>query len=412
MLLHAPDTMDGSPPLTADLLARLAAVRAETVRLCTPLEIEDYVVQPCAEVSPPKWHLGHTSWFFDHFVLRSRAPGYRPADPHYEQLFNSYYKSVGPHWIQSRRGQLSRPTVREILAWRERVDEAMVELLERSTDPEVLRLTEAGIHHEQQHQELLMMDIKNILASNPSLPAYGDLPYRPREHGAGLQADDAPDPGARDVDGWERIEPGPYDIGAPEDGFSYDNERPRHRRWLEGCDMARTLVRNGEYLAFMRDGGYEDPLLWQSKGWDWIREGNIRAPLYWFERDGAWHEYTLAGARPVDPSAPVMHVSWFEAEAYARWRGCRLPREDECEIRQPEHPGALWCWTASPYTPYPGFRPFPPPLGEYNGKFMCGQFVLRGGCFATPPGHFRPSYRNFFEPRQRWMFSGIRLARD
>ncbi|MDX9740168.1 MAG: ergothioneine biosynthesis protein EgtB [Gammaproteobacteria bacterium] len=393
--------MDGSSPPAGSLIDRYVAARAETVRICAPLEIEDHVVQPISEVSPPKWHLGHTSWFFDHFVLAPRVPGHRPPDPLYDQLFNSYYKSAGPHWLQGERGHLSRPTVREISAWRCRVDEAMRSLLGHCTDPGVLGLIEAGIHHEQQHQELLLMDIKYILAANPMRPAYKGEALAPIE---GSEA------------GWERIEPGLHEIGAEDADFAYDNERPRHRVWLDGCMVSRALVSNGEYLEFMRDGGYENPLLWQSKGWDWIQARNIRAPLYWFERDGIWHEYQLGGAFPLADGAPVMHVSWFEADAYARWRGHRLPREEEYEAYlqsiPPDREQALWCWTASPYRPYPGYRPFPPPLGEYNGKFMCDQFVLRGGCFATPRGHFRPSYRNFFEPRQRWMFSGIRLARD
>lgn len=391
--------MDGSAPAAGSLRERYITVRTETMRICAPLETEDYVVQPVREVSPPKWHLGHTSWFFDRFVLRQRS-GHHYADPLYEQIFNSYYKSAGPHWSQAERGYLSRPTVKEISVWRDHIDDEMCSLLEHCGDPAVLGLIEAGIHHEQQHQELLLMDIKYILAANPSRPAYD----------GGI-----PDP-VDDGDGWERIDPGIYMIGAAAGGFSYDNERPRHRVWLEGCAISRAMVRNAEYLDFMRDGGYGNPLLWQSKGWDWVQANRVRAPLYWFERDGVWFEYRLTGPAPLVADAPVMHVSWFEAEAFARWRGCRLPSEEEYEVFLLREPAGcrheLWCWTASSYRPYPGYVPFPPPLGEYNGKFMCDQFVLRGGCFATPHGHLRPSYRNFFEPGQRWMFSGIRLARD
>jgi ergothioneine biosynthesis protein EgtB len=391
--------MDGSTPAAGSLIERYIAARAETMRICAPLEIEDYVVQPIREVSPPKWHLGHTSWFFDRFVLQPQ-PGHHSADPLYELIFNSYYKSAGPHWLQAERGHLSRPTVKEIAAWRSRVDDAICSLLERCADPHVWELTEAGIHHEQQHQELLLMDIKYILASNPSRPPYGgDTPY-PFDEGSG----------------WQRIESGIHLIGADSAGFAYDNEHPRHRVLLEGCEISRGLVRNAEFLEFMRAGGYEDPLLWQSKGWDWVRTNGIRAPLYWFEREDTWFEYQLSGPAPLAPEAPVMHVSWFEADAFSRWRGCRLPTEEEYEVYLLTRPAGqgdeLWCWTGSSYRPYPGYTPFPPPLGEYNGKFMCDQFVLRGGSFATPRGHLRPSYRNFFEPGQRWMFSGIRLARD
>lgn len=384
------------------IAVRLAAVRAQTERLCEPLEIEDCAVQPCAEVSPPKWHLGHTSWFFEQFILQPHVAAYRVFDEGYALLFNSYYKSVGRHWLQSRRGALSRPTLREIIAYRRHVDAAMAALLNTSASPAVAALTEAGIQHEQQHQELLLMDIKYILGSNPSLPAYAG------------EVTAATDDGG---EGWIGVAAGIHAIGAEERGFSYDNERPRHRIWIEGCEIAARLVRNGEFREFIDDGGYRDPRLWQSKGWDWVQTEAIGAPLYWLcDGDGAWREFTLAGAAALDDNAPVAHLSWFEADAYARWRGCRLPTEQEYEVflaqRPPSPPRGLWGWTASHYSPYPGFRPFSGPLAEYNGKFMCNQFVLRGGCFATPLGHHRITYRNFFEPQQRWMFSGIRLARD
>lgn len=383
------------------IAARLAAVRAQTLDLCDSLETEDFVVQPTPEVSPPKWHLAHTSWFFEQFILQPYLRGYRVFDPAYALLFNSYYKSIGPHWLQRSRGTLSRPTVREILAYRSHVDAAMSALLYTPAPPAVAELTEAGIQHEQQHQELLLMDIKSILGANPAMPAYGGS---------------APVPMNDSGDGWIDITAGIHAVGAAEHGFSYDNERPRHRVWIEGCEIAERMVSNGEYRAFIADGGYEDPRLWTSKGWDWVQTEAIGAPLYWFRRDSEWYEFTLTGASALDEAAPLMHVSWFEADAYARWRGCRLPTEQEYEAflaRFPSsEPRGLWCWTASQYSPYPGFRPFSGPLAEYNGKFMCNQFVLRGGCFATPRGHYRISYRNFFEPQQRWMFSGIRLARD
>ncbi len=390
--------------------ARLAAVRAQTRHLCDPLETEDFVVQPLTEVSPPKWHLAHTSWFFEQFILQPHLRGYRVFDPAYAPLFNSYYKSVGPHWPQSRRGTLSRPTVREIFAYRSHVDAAMTALLRAAAPPAVAELTEAGIQHEQQHQELLLMDIKAILGANPSMPRYSAHPPAPMPSSTPSSVQDQTD------HGWALIAEGVQAVGADKASFSYDNERPRHRVWLAGGEIARRMVSNGEYRDFIEDGGYEDPRLWTSKGWDWAQAGAIGAPLYWLRgEDGAWREFTLAGAAALDEVAPVMHVSWFEADAYARWRGCRLPTEQEYEIflaqQPPSPPRGLWCWTASQYSPYPGFRPFTGPLAEYNGKFMCNQFVLRGGCFATPRDHYRISYRNFYEPQQRWMFSGIRLAR-
>lgn len=378
---------------------RLAGVRAETVRICAPLETEDYVVQPAPEVSPPKWHLAHTTWFFEEFILVPRLRGYRIFDPGYRLLFNSYYKTVGPHWQQSARGTLSRPTVREVIAYRNHVDDHLARLIaSRQAGPDLDALLVAGMHHEQQHQELLYMDIKAILGANPSMPAYAAETARV----------EAGEPG------WIGIESGIHGIGAEGEGFAYDNERPRHRTWIDACSLSRRLVTNGEFLEFMRDGGYGDPRLWLSKGWDWVQAGRVQAPLYWFERDGRWSEFTLCGARPLSPDAPVAHVSYYEADAYARWRGLRLPDERELEIflAREAPPQSLWCWTRSAYAPYPGYRPCEPPLSEYNGKFMCNQYVLRGGCFATPPGHGRATYRNFYEPHQRWMFSGIRLARD
>ncbi|MDR2876917.1 MAG: ergothioneine biosynthesis protein EgtB [Chromatiales bacterium] len=393
------------------IAARLSAAREESLHLCDRLETEDYVVQPMPEVSPPKWHLGHTTWFFEQFILRGYAPDYPVFHAGYALLFNSYYKSAGPHWQQSRRGALSRPTVREILAYRHHVDLAMMTLLHSpACTPEVLMLTKAGIQHEQQHQELLLMDIKAILGANPLMPRYSTRPPAPVETAAA---------------GWSHIAAGLHAIGTDATDFAYDNERPRHRVWLEDAAISACMVSNSEYREFIKDGGYENPRLWTSKGWDWVQMNNIRAPLYWLNDEengnGEWkREFTFSGAGALDEAAPVMHISWFEADAYARWRGYRLPTEQEYEIFLAQHqhqhpptpPRGLWCWTSSQYSPYPGFHPFAVPLAEYNGKFMCNQFVLRGGCFATPRDHYRISYRNFYEPQQRWMFSGIRLARD
>jgi ergothioneine biosynthesis protein EgtB len=381
-----------------DLAARLRSVRERTCALCAPLAIEDHVVQPSPEVSPPKWHLAHTTWFFEKFVLEPRPRGYRPFDERYHPLFNSYYKSVGPHWLQAERGALSRPTVSEVHGYRRHVDEALEDGLRRGLDEALRFPLELGIHHEQQHQELLLMDIKYILGANPLQPEYGFVEFEAA-------------PGAAQ---WRDFEAGIHSIGAPPGGFAFDNERPRHRVWLDGFALRPRPVTNGEFREFVEDGGYADPRLWLSAGWDWVGRQRIEAPLYWRRSDGEWTLFTLGGVRPLDPDWPVCHVSYFEADAFARWKGVRLPTEAELEVFLEAEPAdqPVWCWTRSAYAPYPRFAPFPGAFAEYNGKFMCSQMVLRGGCLATPAGHGRPTYRNFFEPHQRWMFSGMRLARD
>lgn len=405
------------------LADRFKSVRASSVEICARLEREDYVVQPCSEVSPPKWHLAHTTWFFEEMILRSFAENYRSPNDLFRMLFNSYYKAAGAHWLQSERGQLSRPTVDEVLAYRRHVDEHMMRLLDHSeqsaaTLAEVSALVELGLHHEQQHQELLLMDIKYILGVNPGLPAYESMPL----------------PIAREPSRqWSEYAGGVYETGCEGvSGFSFDNERPRHKSYLNSFRIAEAVVTNGQFREFIQDKGYEQPALWLSQGWDWIKKNRITKPLYWMERDGNWFEYTLHGSVNLDLNAPVMHLSYFEADAFATWSGCRLPTEAENELflttgAGTDSPpaagifhaldpnaqqGQVWTWTSSHYSPYPGFRPFSGLAAEYNGKFMCGQFVLRGGCFATPAGHLRPSYRNFYLPGQRWMFSGVRLAKD
>lgn len=411
---------DSSPAENASpdsLAVDYAAVRARSREICAPLCTEDYVVQPCAEVSPPKWHLAHTTWFFEEAVLSRFQPDYVCYNEAFRLLFNSYYKSAGKHWSQGDRGQLSRPTVDEVLDYRQAIDGRMQALLgEQSDNHEMAAIVELGLHHEQQHQELLCMDIKTILGSNPTMPAYteADWPAAERKQGD-----------------WQSFEEGIYQVGAAESGFSYDNERPRHRVFSGGFEMHSTLVSNADYQEFMSAGGYENAELWLSQGWDWLQAEQAHAPMYWFQDGEDWHYYTLHGARPVDPHAPVVHLSYFEADAYARWRGCRLPSEAELELwlanqgdgeagekgeivhpRDVAAPRQVWQWTSSHYSAYPGYQPYAGMLGEYNGKFMCNQFVLRGGCVATPAGHYRHSYRNFFLPQQRWMFSGLRLARD
>jgi ergothioneine biosynthesis protein EgtB len=376
---------------------RYRQVRAATEALCAPLTLEDHVLQSMPEASPARWHLAHTSWFFETFVLAA-LPGHRPYHPAYGFLFNSYYQGVGDRHERPARGLVSRPTVDEVRAYRRHVDGRMLEAIAAADAARV----ELGLEHEQQHQELILTDILHAFSLNPLRPAY--------RAAAPVLAEAPP---LR----WLALDEGVREIGHAGEGFSFDNERPRHRVFLERCQVASRLVTSGEYLAFIADGGYTRPELWLSDGWDALEAGGWRAPLYWELRDGSWGRFSLEGMRAVVPSEPVYHVSYYEADAYARWAGARLPTEAEWEHAVATQPLAevathAWQWTASAYAPYPRFRPLDGALGEYNGKFMCNQMVLRGGSHATPAGHARPSYRNFFQPRARWQFSGIRLAKD
>ncbi len=412
------------------LARRYGEVRALSEKLAAPLSPEDQQVQSMPDVSPTKWHLAHVTWFFETFVLIPHLPAYTPFDPAYGYLFNSYYEGVGNRHPRPDRGLLSRPSVAEVIAYRAHVDEAMSRLFETLPDrawPEPGELIELGLNHEQQHQELLLMDIKHVLSRNPLRPA-----YRPRNTREAVTA-----PGMS----WTEHEGGLGRLGDDGTGFAFDNERPRHRVVLEDFRLADRAVTNGEYRAFVEDGGYEDPLLWLADGWATVQAEGWEAPLYWREADGERSEFTLAGETALDDDAPVCHVSHYEAAAYAVWAGKRLPTEAEWEAAAPAmdeesanllatdrlHPAAatanghsgprqmigdVWEWTASPYIAYPGFRTSPGAVGEYNGKFMSNQMVLRGGCCATPPGHVRVTYRNFFYPHQRWPFTGIRLAED
>lgn len=400
-----------------------AAVRQQSEALCEPLATEDYVVQPIVDASPPRWHLAHTTWFFETFLLKPFAAGYRPFDAAFEYLFNSYYNGVGNQFPRPLRGTLSRPTVAEVRRYRQHVDAAMQPLLGRE-DATVQSRIELGLHHEQQHQELLLTDVKANLGLNPLKPA-----YRAASEPA---ADVAP------ALSFEPFAAGMAEIGAVGKGFCFDNERPRHRVWLHDFALANRLVTNAEYAAFIDDGGYDAPALWLSEGWAWRSEHDVYAPMYWRRADGAWLEYRLdGGERRVEDDAPVTHLSYFEADAYARWAGARLPTEAEWEVAaagtpvhgifapNAVHPraaqgnggllqvfGDCWEWTSSAYGPYPGFTPLAGTLGEYNGKFMSSQNVLRGGSCATPQGHVRATYRNFFYPKDRWQFTGIRLAKS
>jgi ergothioneine biosynthesis protein EgtB len=381
-------------------------VRRLTEALAAPLAPEDQVVQSMPDVSPTKWHRAHTTWFFETFVLLPHVAAYEPHHPAYQYLFNSYYEAVGPRYARPQRGLLSRPTVEEITRYRAHVDDAMDALLQTDAD-RVGELVELGLHHEQQHQELLLMDIKHVLSCNPLDPAYSDAPLASRV-ASPLQ--------------WRTFEGGLVEVGHDGNGFAFDNEWPRHAVYLEPFAIADRLAAAAEWLEFIDDGGYRRPELWLSDGWYAVQEHGWDAPLYWRRDDDGWSVFTLGGRRALDPAEPVVHVSHYEADAFARWCGARLPTEFEWEHAVTTAAAAAdplrevsdeaWQWTASAYLPYARFVPAAGAVGEYNGKFMSGQMVLRGGARITPPGHVRPTYRNFFPPGSRWMYGGVRLARD
>ncbi|MGF1575474.1 MAG: ergothioneine biosynthesis protein EgtB [Cyanophyceae cyanobacterium] len=407
------------------LQERYQQVRQLSQDLCQPLKIEDYGIQSMADVSPPKWHLAHTTWFFETFLLQPNLRNYHLFHPRYGYLFNSYYETVGARHPRPERGLLSRPTVAEVYDYRAYIDQAMRVLLkEHLGDPAIQGLVELGLHHEHQHQELLLTDIKHILATNPLRPSYSsDLP----------QASPAAAPSQEQ---WLDYPGGMVTLGADDQGFAFDNERPRHPVYLQDYWLASRLVTQADYLDFIEAGGYRQAEWWLAEGWATIQNQGWQAPLYWEHQEGQWWVMTLAGLRPLAPQDPVCHVSYFEADAFARWKGRRLPTEAEWEAASTPlplegnflsqgylHPiaaqgitrpdqffGDVWEWTQSPYTPYPGFKTAAGAVGEYNGKFMCNQMVLRGGSCATPHSHLRPTYRNFFPPATRWQFSGIRLA--
>ena len=413
-----------------DALAKLYfSVRRATEHLCATLETEDLVIQTMPDVSPTKWHLGHTSWFFETFVLAGGLPGYSKFDARFAYVFNSYYHSAGDRHPRAERGLLSRPTVPQVFEYRHHVDAAMARVFEELSARALERLAfaiELGINHEEQHQELMLTDIKHVLAANPL-----EAVYRPGK---------VEPPGPTAPLGWEHFKGGLVDIGDAANAFAFDNERPRHPVYLEAFELADRPVTCGEYLSFVEDGGYQRAELWLSDGWDAVQQGGWRAPLYWRKADGQWRLFTLGGVRALEASQPVCHVSYYEADAFARWAGARLPREEEWELAtagaavegnclesgrlHPTHApctirhspralfGDVWEWTASAYLPYPGFIPFIGGFGEYNGKFMSNKMVLRGGSCATPRRHIRATYRNFLSLDARWQFSGIRLARS
>jgi ergothioneine biosynthesis protein EgtB len=406
---------------------RFHSVRAATEGLAAPLSAEDCALQSMPDASPVKWHLGHTTWFFETMVLEKSEPDFRPMRPEYRFLFNSYYVAVGPRHPRAQRGMLSRPSLQEVRGYRRNVDERMARLIERGVAPEVDALIELGLQHEQQHQELIVTDVKHLLSLNPLNPAYRPAPG---------QADGGR---AAPALSWHRYEAGTREIGHRGAGFCFDNETPRHRVLVGAYELASRPVTNAEYLAFMADGGYARPELWLADGWDTRGAHGWESPGYWANADGTWRVFTLDGVLPVHPEEPVCHVSYYEADAYARWAGARLPSEAEWEAAAASvpvvgnfvesgrlHPavapdaherpaqlfGDVWEWTQSPYGGYPGFRPAAGAVGEYNGKFMANQLVLRGGSCATPADHVRATYRNFFYPHHRWQFMGLRLARD
>ena len=415
----------GTTTLSDSPAARYLAVRRQTERICAPLEIEDYVVQTIPDISPAKWHLAHTSWFFEQFLLLPHAAGYREYHPQYNFLFNSYYVTVGARHCRVARGQITRPTVREVYAYRAHVDEQMVAFLNGLDDRQMAELSgvfDVGLNHEQQHQELMVTDVKHVYGCNPLYPVYHAREIEP--------------PSGIGPARWVSFPEGVREVGHTGEGFCFDNELPQHKTYVQPFRLADRTVTNGEFIEFIADGGYTTPTLWLSDGAACAAANGWDAPFYWENRDGEWWHFTLNGFRKVNPDEPLVHASFFEADAFARWANARLPTEREWEVACEDlgaaaaagnfvedetfHPvagktglmGNVWQWTRSQYDAYPGYAPPPGALGEYNGKFMCNQFVLRGGSCATPRSHIRPTYRNFFPPEARWQFSGLRLAKD
>jgi len=380
------------------LVEEYLQIRKYSEQICEPLQTEDYVVQPVVDVSPPKWHLGHTTWFFETFILKPFSVNYQVHNDDYNFVFNSYYETVGNRVIRTDRGNLSRPSVNEIYQYRAYVDEAMTKFLAAPLKDEVKELLILGFNHEQQHQELLLTDIKYILGNNPLFPVYskGKKEVLANETAAGFI----------------NIPEGIYEIGYKGDDFSFDNELNRHKVYLHDFSISKTLVSNVQFLEFIKAGGYENFNYWHAEGWDWVKNNHITSPMYWHLIDEEWFNYTFAGLLPIDPDAPVSHLSYYEAYAYASWKGMRLPTEFEWEVAAKSFNwGERWEWTESAYLPYPGFSKAPGAIGEYNGKFMVNQKVLRGASIATPENHSRITYRNFFHPHLRWQYTGIRLVK-
>ena len=417
--------------LAEQLIRAYKSIRQQSLTICAPLQPEDYVVQPALDASPPKWHLGHTSWFFENFILVDYAKDYQCFDESLNFIFNSYYESQGPRILRTNRGNISRPALQIVLDYRsyvdERIDQLLLQYAQSAVPKKLYDLLILGLQHEQQHQELLVTDIKYLLGHNPYFPTY-------------VEEEQASSKAPTVEPQFLKVSEGIYEIGHQEESFCFDNELGAHKVFLHDFEIRDTLVTNGEYLEFINAGAYEKYEFWLSEGWEWTKQLDVKAPEYWFEKEGAWWNYTLKGAKPVDPNAPVTHVSYFEADAFARWKGLRLPTEFEweaaCNLFHSEipedgnfleqanyHPtakrnaedtqmlGNVWEWTGSAYLPYPNYPRLEGALGEYNGKFMVNQMVLRGGSCATPVSHIRSTYRNFFHADKRWQFTGIRLAK-
>jgi ergothioneine biosynthesis protein EgtB len=383
----------------SELESFYSSVRDYTERICAPLEAEDYVPQPIADVSPAKWNIAHTTWFFEEMILKRFALDYREFNPQFGFLFNSYYNSVGTRTLRHKRGDLARPTVSEVFAYRKYVDGKMREFLEQKLSDQQRELVVLGLNHEQQHQELLLTDLKYTFSCNPTFPVYN-------------AENILEEIGEIEPEGWAQIAGGIHEIGFQGDGFHFDNELGRHKVFLNDFAISKSLITNNDFIEFIRDGGYGNHLLWHAEGFDWVNQNEINAPLYWHECDGEWLNFTLGGLRPVKLDAAVCHVSFYEAAAFAEWRKMRLPTEFEWEAASDKFNwGLRWEWTNSAYLPYPNFTKPAGAVGEYNGKFMINQMVLRGASVATPPDHSRKTYRNFFHPHLRWQFTGIRLAK-
>ena len=382
-----------------DLINQYNDVRAYTEQICKPLQTEDYVVQVAEFASPAKWQLAHSSWFFETFVLLPHLPEYKLFNIDFPYLFNSYYNNAGDRVLRAKRGNLTRPTTNEVYAYREYVDTAMGQLLQQKLDAEMVQLVTLGLHHEQQHQELLLSDIKYMFGQNPLFPAY-DVETSLLDQESNRES------------GHVKISEGVYTIGYQGDGFCFDNELGVHKVYLHDFEIQKGLVTNGEYIEFIEAGGYKDFNLWLDEGWSWLKQNQVSKPLYWHQLDGQWMHYTLKGFQKIKENDILKHISFYEAMAFAEWKGMRLPTEFEWEIASSQlNWGLRWEWTNSAYLPYPGFKKAPGAIGEYNGKFMINQMVLRGASIATSPKHSRPTYRNFFHPNAQWQFTGIRLAK-